>query len=134
MRRSTRCRSFASQRRRRSRRPSARAPTPPPPLVVGAALDDPAQAPLAQKLGLRVVRMGVTWPAGATAPDPGLVTALQRIPGSLGVVVELTASPLPVDDAGRAALAQYAASLAQQVPQLRDLLLAPAPTGPTAAA
>lgn len=112
----------------------AAAPAPPPPLVVGAALDDPAQAPLAQKLGLRVVRMGVTWPAGATAPDPGLVTALQRIPGSLGVVVELTASPLPVDGAGRAALAQYAASLAQQVPQLRDLLLAPAPTGPTGAA
>ena len=47
---------------------------------VGAGLDDPSQAPLAQKLGLRLVRFGVAWPAGATTPDPGLVTALAGVP------------------------------------------------------
>ena len=115
-----------------ARKGAAAAPVAPPPLVVGAALDDPAQAPLAQKLGLRVVRVGVAWPAGATVPDPGLVTALQRIPAGLGVVVELAASPLPADDATRAALAEYAASLVQQVGQVRDLLLTPTPTAATA--
>jgi len=104
-----------------------------PPLV-GAALDDPSQGALAQKLGLRTVRLGVVWPAGAAVPDPSLIAALQRVPAGLGIVVELAASPLPTDQAGQTALAQYSASLAQQEPQLRDLLLTPAPTGPTAAA
>ena len=57
---------------------------------------------------------------------------MQRLPAGLGSVVELTAAPLPVDDAGRAALAQYAATLAQQTPGLRSLVLAPAPTTATA--
>jgi len=104
-----------------------------PPLV-GAALDDPSQGALAQKLGLRTVRIGVAWPAGAAVPDPSVIAALQRVPAGLGIVVELAASPLPTDPAGQTALAQYAASLAQQEPQLRDLLLTPAPKGPTASA
>ena len=98
------------------------------PPIVGAALDDPSQGALAQKLGLRTVRLGVAWPQGTAVPDPSLIAALQRIPAGLGIVVELAASPLPTDPAGQAALAQYAASLAQQEPQLRDLLLTPAPT------
>jgi hypothetical protein len=107
---------------------------PTPTLAVGAALDDPSQAATAQKLGLRIVRLGVAWPAGAASPDPGLVAALQRVPSNEGIVVELAATPLPADDPGRAALAQYAASLAQQVPQLRDLLLTPAPAASAASA
>ncbi|HST17747.1 MAG TPA: D-glucuronyl C5-epimerase family protein [Gaiellaceae bacterium] len=102
--------------------------TPTPSLAVGAALDDPSQAAAAQKLGLRVVRMGVAWPVGSPTPDPSLVSALQRVPAGVGLVVELYASPLPIDEAGREALAEYAASLAQQVPGLRNLLLTPAPT------
>jgi hypothetical protein len=107
---------------------------PTPSLAVGAALDDPSQAALAQKLGLRVVRMGVAWPAGAAAPDPSLVAALQRVPAGVGLVVELYATPLPIDDTGREALAEYAAALVQQVPNLRTLLLTPAPTAAGAAA
>ena len=67
-------------------------------------------------------------------PDPGLIAALQKLPAGVGVVVELAASPLPADSAGQTALAQYAASLAQQEPQLRDLLLTPAPTTQTSPA
>ena len=60
---------------------------------------------------------------------PGVVTALQSRPASSGVVVELNVTPpFPVDPTGVAALAAYAASLAQQVPALRDLVLAPAPS------
>ena len=105
-----------------------------PSFAVGAGLDDPSQGPLAQKAGLHLVRLGITWPAGATAPDPTAIAALAQLPPSLGVVVELNAAPLPVDDAGRAALAQYAAALAQQVPSLRYLVLGPAATTATAAA
>jgi hypothetical protein len=104
-----------------------------PAFTVGAGLDDPSQGAAAQQLGLRLVRLGVAWPAGASAPDPGLVAALQQLPQGLGVVLELNATPLPVDDAGRAELGQYAASLAQQVPGLRYLVLAPAATTATAA-
>ena len=95
----------------------------PPPLAVGAAVADPGQASAVLAAGFRLVRFGVTWPAGAAAPDPGLVVALQRVPSRLGIVVDLYA--VPVDDAGRAALAQYVASLVQQVPSIRDVLLAP---------
>ncbi len=100
--------------------------------VVGAALDDPAQGATLQKLGLQLARIGVTWPAGAAVPDPSVGAALQRLPAGLGSVLELTAAPLPLDDAGRAALAQYAATLAQQTPGLQSLVLAPAPTTATA--
>jgi hypothetical protein len=102
--------------------------TPPPAFAVGAALDDPSEGAEAQQLGLHLARIGVAWPEGATAPEPGVVAALQQLPQGLGVVLELNASPLPLDDAGRAALGQYAASLAQQVPGLRYLVLGPAAT------
>jgi hypothetical protein len=98
----------------------------PPTLAVGVGIADPAQAPAAMAAGLRLVRFGVSWPAGAAAPDPGLVVALQRVPARLGIVIDLHGAP--VDDAGRASLAQYGASLVQQVPSIRDLVLAPAPT------
>ncbi len=100
--------------------------------AVGAALDNPAQGAILQKLGLHLARIGVTWPTGAPAPDPSVGAALQRLPAGLGSVVELNAAPLPVDDAGRAALAQYAAALAQQTPGLQSLVLAPAATTATA--
>jgi len=109
-----------------ARRTAAARATGTPPLTVGAGLSDPAQASTALAAGLRLVRFGVTWPAGAVAPDPGLVAALQRVPTRLGIVVDLLAAP--TDDPGRAALAQYGASLVQQVPSIRDLLLTPAPT------
>jgi hypothetical protein len=102
--------------------------------AVGAGLDDPSQGAALLKLGLRLARVGVAWPAGATTPDPGLVAALQRLPAGLGAVIELNASPLPADDAGRAALAQYAAALAPQVPGLQSLVLGPAPAVATAQA
>jgi D-glucuronyl C5-epimerase C-terminus len=108
-----------------ARSTSATAPAPPPAFAVGAGLDDPSQLGVAKSLGLRLARMAVAWPAVATAPDPGVVSALQSVAQSTGLVVELAANPLPVDDAGRAALAQYAASLMQQVPGARGLVLAP---------
>jgi hypothetical protein len=110
------------------------APAAQPSFVVGAGLDVPTQGTLARQLGLGVVRMGVAWPAGATSPDPGLIQALQRVPAGTGIVVELIAAPLPADDPGRAALAAYAVSLAQQVPAIRDLVLSPAVTVATAPA
>jgi hypothetical protein len=45
----------------------------------------------------------------------------------IDAVVELIATPLPADDAGRAALAQYAAALAANVTTLNALILGPAP-------
>ena len=48
------------------------------------------------------------------------------------VVLELVADPLPADDAGRSALATYAASLVQQLPAVRDVLLGPPPTAASA--
>lgn len=102
--------------------------------AVGAALDDPSQGSVLQTLGLRLARIGVVWPAGSTAPDPSLVSALQRLPAGLGTVLELIASPLPVDDTGRAQLAQYAAALAAQTPGLTSLVLDPPPTLDTAGA
>jgi len=103
---------------------SATPPAPQPAFAVGATLDDPSQAGIVKSLGLRLARMTVAWPAGATAPDPSVVAALQSVASPL--VVQLAADPLPADDAGRAALAQYAASLVQQVPAIGRLLLSPA--------
>jgi hypothetical protein len=111
-------------------RAGAAAPgAPPPPLVVGTALADPSQAAQAQKLGLRLVRFGVQWPAGATAPDPGAVAALQSVPGGMSDLVELNVGTAPADDAGRRALVAYASSLASQVPAMTRLVLLPAPGG-----
>jgi len=101
---------------------------PAPSFRVGAALTDPSQSSVATEAGLHLVRVDVTWPAGATAPDPALVSALQQM-GSIDTLVALTASPLPADDAGRAALAQYATALASSVSSLHALVLTPAPLG-----
>ena len=100
----------AARRRRGDRRPGAGRP--------GA------------KLGLRLVRFGVVWPAGAAVPDPALVAALQSVPPGVSVLVELNVGTVPVDDAGRAALAAYAASLATQVPACTGSCFSPQPTAP----
>ena len=105
-----------------------------PAFAVGAALADPSQSAAAATLGLHLVRIGVAWPPGATAPDPGVVQALQGVAPGVQTVIELIASPLPADDTGRSALAQYAASLAAQVPSLHSLVLEPAATTSTATA
>jgi hypothetical protein len=101
-------------------------PQPAPSFRVGATLTDPSQSALAGQAGLHLVRINVTWPAGATAPDPTLVAALQQMT-PIETIVELTAAPLPADDAGRAALAQYTAALAANVKALHAIVLAPAP-------
>jgi hypothetical protein len=100
----------------------------PPSFRVGATLTDPAQSALAEPAGLHLVRVNVTWPPGAITPDPSLVAALQQM-APVDTIVELIASPLPADDAGRAALAQYAAALVPYVQTLHAIVLAPAPSG-----
>jgi hypothetical protein len=97
-----------------------------PALRVGAALTDPSLAATAAQAGLHIVRIDVTWPPGATAPDPTLVAALQQM-APIETIVELVAAPLPADDPGRAALAQYAAALAASVKTLHAVVLVPAP-------
>jgi hypothetical protein len=99
---------------------------PPPSFRVGATLTDPSQSALAVQAGLHLVRINVTWPPGATAPDPALVVALQQM-APIETVIELTAAPLPADDTGRAALAQYASALASSVLALHAVVLTPAP-------
>jgi hypothetical protein len=66
-------------------------------------------------------RAAVTWPDGATAPDPTTVASVT------GAYLELDYATTPTS-----ALAQYAASLAQQLPNLRYLALGPAPSVATA--
>jgi hypothetical protein len=105
----------------------------PPVLAAGAGIDGAAQAPLAEPVGLGLVRITVPWQPGETAADRGVVASLQSIPSGLGLVVELSTSGLPVDDRDRSALDSFAASLAQ-APALRDLFLAPAPSLATAPA
>ncbi|MFL5943620.1 MAG: D-glucuronyl C5-epimerase family protein [Gaiellaceae bacterium] len=105
-----------------------------PAFLVGAGIDAAAQAAQAQALGLRLVGMAIPWQPGETSPSPGLISSLRGIPAGLGLVAGLVPSQLPTDDAGRAALGGYAASLASQVPSLRDLVLAPAPSLATASA
>jgi D-glucuronyl C5-epimerase C-terminus len=102
--------------------------------LVGAGIDSATQAAQAQALGLRLVDKSIPWQPGETAPTQALVSSLQGIPAGLGLVAELTPSQLPTDDAGRADLSSYAASLAAQVPSLRDIVLAPAPSLATASA
>ena len=102
--------------------------------LVGAGIDAPAQAAQARPLGLRLVSMAIPWQPGETTPAPALVSSLQSIPPGLGLVAQLTPSELPTDDAGRAALGSYAESLASQIPSLRYLVLAPAPSLTTASA
>ncbi len=107
--------------------------TPPRTLSVGAGVEGAADAALAAGDGFSEVATTLAWPAGATSPDPAVIAALDQLPQSLGLVLNLSASPLPVDAPGRAALASYAAALASQVPALRDLILGPAPAGSDAA-
>jgi predicted ATP-grasp superfamily ATP-dependent carboligase len=99
-----------------------------PALSIGAGIDDPSGAGAAKALGLRVVRMTLAWPTDATTPDPAAVATLQSVPGS---ILELVVNPVPPDPT---ALAQYAASLVQQLPSLRELILAPSPSVSTAPA
>jgi D-glucuronyl C5-epimerase C-terminus len=120
-----------------ARSTAASPPTPAaaaPGLLAGAGLTDPAQAASAAKAGLRLVRLQVTWPTGATAVDPTTAAALQRLAPGIAAVIDLAANPLPADDAGRAALAQFAASLVAQVRSLHSLVLTPGPTTATGAA
>lgn len=97
-----------------------------PSFRIGATLVDPSQSALAAQSGLQLVRVNVTWPPGATVPDPTLVAAMQQL-APIETIVELIAAPLPADDPGRAALAQYAAALAADVKTLHAVVLAPAP-------
>jgi D-glucuronyl C5-epimerase C-terminus len=72
-------------------------------------------------------RVTVAWPDSATAPDPTLVAGLAAMPAPL--LLELDALTPPTT-----AFAQYAASLAQQLPNLAYLTVGPAPATATAAA
>ncbi|MGD0166808.1 MAG: D-glucuronyl C5-epimerase family protein [Gaiellaceae bacterium] len=99
-----------------------------PGFAVAAGLDAASQASTAVDQGLNALRLSVPWPAGASAPDPAIVSALRRLPGGERIIVELVASPLPADAATRATFAAYALSLAQQLPSISDLLLGPAPS------
>jgi hypothetical protein len=99
------------------------------PFVVGAGIDGSSQAGVASSLGLRVVRMTTAWPPGQSTPAPPVVQSLQGLPSGVGLVLDLDAAQPPTDDAGRSALAAYAASLAERTPALRDLVLTPAPSG-----
>jgi hypothetical protein len=116
-----------------ARRVSVASVTTVPSFAVGAGIDDAGQATLAGSLGMQLVRLTVLWQPGQTAPDPAIVSALQSLPSTTGLVLELSAAQLPADNTGRAALAHYAASLAQDAPSLRSLVLAPAPSVSTAA-
>src|SRR4051812_248749 len=112
----------------------APAPAPAPALAVGAGLTDTTQAAAAAKAGLRLVRLQLTWPTGATAVDPVTAAALQQLAPGVSAVVDLSVNPLPADDAGRAALVQFAASLVAQLHSLHSLVLTPGPTAATGTA
>ncbi|HVW25279.1 MAG TPA: D-glucuronyl C5-epimerase family protein [Polyangiaceae bacterium] len=66
-------------------------------------------------------RVAITWPDAATAPDPTTVASITT------PFLELDYATPPTS-----AFAQYAASLAQQLPNLRYLALGPAPNADTA--
>ncbi len=102
------------------------APQPAPSFRVGATLADPSQSVLAAQAGLHLTRINVTWPPGATAPDPTLVASLRQL-APIQTIAELNVTPLPADDTARAALAQYAAALAANIKTLHALVLGPAP-------
>jgi hypothetical protein len=103
------------------------------PFAVGVGIDDSGQGARADSLGLGLVRRTVSWQSGETAPAPAVVDSLQGLPADVGLVLDLDAAQLPTGDAGRTALADYAASLARQTPALRDLVLTPAPSRTIAA-
>ena len=97
-------------------------------------LDVMAQMPLALKEGIDAVRWSMIWQPGATGPDPNLVAQLLTLPAPYLLTLEIYATPVPTDDAGRAALASFAQSLVQQVPAIHEILLGPPPTRQTASA
>jgi hypothetical protein len=72
-------------------------------------------------------RTSLTWPDGATAPDPALVANLTATPAPLLLELDALTPATP-------SFAQYAASLAQQLPNLAYLTIGPAPGGAAAAA
>jgi hypothetical protein len=119
---------------KRARRTAAAGPASPPAFAAGVGIEDPSQAVLAGSLGLRLVRMPVAWQPGQTSPDPAVISSLQALPSAAGLVLDLNAAQLPSDDGGRAALGDYASSLARQTPTLRYLVLTPAPSQATALA
>ncbi len=96
------------------------------PLVIGAGLSSPGQAGLAEQDGFGAVRMTLVWPSGASSPTPGALAALNRLPAGTKLVLEVDAGSLPADAPDRAALAEYAAATAAQVPALQTLILGPA--------
>src|SRR5262249_14412404 len=109
------------------RAPSAPPSAPPPPLLVASPRTGPSQAAPPQqpaRRALRVRRLMAT-----PAPDAGVVTARQSVPGGMSELVELKVGTAPADDAGRKALVAYASSLASQVPAMTRLVLLPARGG-----
>jgi hypothetical protein len=71
-------------------------------------------------------RTSVAWPDGSTAPDPAVVASLAAAPAPLLVELDALTPATP-------AFAQYAAALAQQLPNLTYLTVGPAPVATTAA-
>ncbi|HST13258.1 MAG TPA: D-glucuronyl C5-epimerase family protein [Gaiellaceae bacterium] len=71
-------------------------------------------------------RTSLTWPDGATAPDPAIVAGLATTPAPVLLELDALTPATP-------AFAQYAASLAQQLPNLTYLTIGAAPTAATAA-
>ncbi|MGZ4413026.1 MAG: D-glucuronyl C5-epimerase family protein [Gaiellaceae bacterium] len=71
-------------------------------------------------------RTSITWPDGATAPDPAVVAGLVASPAPLLVELDALTPVTP-------SFTQYAVALAQQVPALGYLVVGPAPTAATAA-
>jgi hypothetical protein len=71
-------------------------------------------------------RATVSWPDGATAPDPAVVASLAATPAPLLLELDALTPATP-------SFAQYATSLAQQLPNLAYLTIGPAPTAATAA-
>src|SRR5262249_60107959 len=71
-------------------------------------------------------RGSLTWPDGATAPDPAVIAGLAATPAPLLLELDAITPATP-------SFAQYAASVAQQLPNLAYLTIGPAPTAATAA-
>ncbi len=95
---------------------------------VGAGLDNASQTALATSAGLGSVRLSVKWNPTDVAPDPAKVAELGSVPAAKHLIVEIEAESLPADAAGLGNLAQFASSLVEQLPNLDELLLGPAPT------
>ena len=83
--------------------------------------DDSGTAPL-----VVANRASLTWPDGATAPDPAVVASLAALPAPVLLELDALTPATP-------AFAQYAAALAQQLPNLAYLTVGPAPTAAAAA-